>query len=260
MKNLQKLTLMAFIIIMSFTSCTTVDSGSVGIRFKKWASNAESHGGVIGTCTGWVWYNPITQKIYKYPTFVQRKVYDDIHINAKDGAIFTISPIIAYSLNPSKAEYIFVTYRKSLQDIEDGYMRTCIYDAYRTCGNAYTSDEIMSNRQKFESEVRQMLEKTLNDEGFEVSEFTAQITPPQSLVTSINQKNTAVQNALRAENQVLEAQAKAKIAIAKAEGEAEALRIQGYNWGTTILSDMPLRTDYHHQRKILLQNTNYHLL
>lgn len=226
MKRLIYFMLTAFMAV-SVTSCTTIDSGSVGIRFKKWDSDAAQHGGVIGTCKGFVWFNPITQSIYEYPTFVQRKVYDNIKVNAKDGAIFTISPIIAYRLNSDKAQDVFVKYRKSLEEIEDGYMRTCIYDAYRTCGNAYTSDEIMSNRQKFEQEVRVMLEKTLNEEGFEVSEFTAQITPPESLAKSIDMKNEAVQNALRAENQVLEAQATAKINVAKAEGEAAALKIKG---------------------------------
>ena len=38
-------------------------------------------------------------------------------------------------------------------------MRTCIYDAYRTAKNNYTSDELMANRGKFEAEVRAMLDE-----------------------------------------------------------------------------------------------------
>lgn len=227
MKNTIRIFGAMMLLIATLSSCTTVDSGSVGIRFKKWDANSDQHGGVIGTCKGFVWFNPFTQSVYEYPTFIQRKAYDNINVNAKDGAIFSISPIIAYSLNAEKAPYVFVKYRKTLEEIEDGYMRTCIYDAYRTCGNAYTSDEIMSNRQKFEAEVRVMLEQTLSEEGFMVSEFTAQITPPASLAKSIDMKNEAVQNALRAENEVLQAQAQAKINIAKAEGEAQALKIKG---------------------------------
>lgn len=208
-------------------SCTTVDSGSVGIRFKKFAANPEEQGGVIGTCRGFVWFNPFTQSIYHYPVFVQRKSYEDIQVNAKDASIFSISPTIAYRLDVDRAIQVFVKYRKPLDEIEEGYIRTCIYEAYRTCGNAYTSDYLMANRGEFEAEVKKRLELSLEKEGFIVEEFTAQITPPKSLRDAIDAKNEAVQNALKAENKVREAEANAKIEVAKAQGEAQALKIKG---------------------------------
>jgi regulator of protease activity HflC (stomatin/prohibitin superfamily) len=64
------------------------------------------------------------------------------------------------------------------------------------------------------------------DEGFIVEEFTSQITPPQSLAQMINEKNAAVQSALKAENKVKEAEAEAKIRIAEAKGAAEAMQIK----------------------------------
>ena len=137
-----------------------------------------------------------------------------------------MDPVLAYQLNRDMAAKVFATYRRPLQDIEAGYMRTCIYDAYRIVANGYTSDELMGSRAKFEAEVRAMLEKSMNDEGFIVKEFTSQITPPESLRKMIDEKNAAIQSALRAENQVKEAEANAKIAIAKAEGEAAALKIK----------------------------------
>ena len=85
----------------------------------------------------------------------------------------------------------FVKYRKPIEEIENGYIRTCIYEAYRTCGNAYTSDSLMSNRAKFEADVRARLEKSLAAEGFIVDEFTSAITPPQSLTEMIDAKNRA---------------------------------------------------------------------
>lgn len=217
----------AVLLLIAFISCTTIDSGSVGIRFKKWSSDASQYGSVLGTCKGWVWYNPITQKIFEYPIYVQRKTYEPFRVNAKDASEFTMDPTIAYRLDPDKATAVFTKYRKTLGEIEDGYIRTCIYEAYRTCANQYTSDYLMSHRGEFESEVRKRLEVSLSSEGFLVEEFTSQITPPQSLAEAINAKNEAVQNALKAENKVKEAEANAKIEIAKAQGEAQALRIKG---------------------------------
>ncbi len=226
MRNI-KIAIAAVVITLGLTNCTTIDSGSVGIRFLKWSSNEETHGGVIETCKGWVWYNPITQSIFEYPTYVQRKNYEAFAVNAKDASTFTMDPTIAYRLDPDKAIDVFVKYRRSLTEIEDGYIRTCIYEAYRTCANQYTSDYLMANRGEFESEVRKRLEQSLSGEGFIVEEFTSQITPPASLAAAINAKNEAVQNALKAENKVKEAEAEAKIEIAKAEGEAKALKIKG---------------------------------
>ena len=227
MKKVAMILSLAVMTAACCTSCTTIDSGSVGIRFYKWTANSEKQGGVIGTCKGFVWYNPFTQKIYEYPIYVQRKSYEDITVNTKDAAIFNIAPTIAYKLDSEKAIHVFVKYRKKLRDIEDGYMHTCIFEAYRTCGNIYTSDYLMANRGEFEAEVRRRLESTLATEGFHVLEFTAQITPPKSLREAIDAKNEAVQNALKAENKVKEAEANAKIEVAKAEGEAKALKIKG---------------------------------
>lgn len=213
--------------LLLLASCSRIDSGSVGIMFKKWSTKNEEYGGVVGTRKGFVWYNPFTESIYEYPVFVQRKSYDDIQVNAKDASTFNISPVLAYRLNPEKAIYVFSKYRKSLEEIENGYIRTCIYEAYRTCGNSYTSDYLMSNREEFERAVRLRLEESMNKEGFIVEEFTAQITPPVSLRNAIDAKNEAIQNALKAENKVREAEANARIEIAKAEGEAQALKIKG---------------------------------
>jgi regulator of protease activity HflC (stomatin/prohibitin superfamily) len=215
------------LVVLLATSCTTIDSGSIGIKFKKWSSDREEQGGVKGTCKGFVWFNPFTEKVFEYPLYVQRKAYDNIEVNTKDASIFKMSPVIAYRLDPEKAVYVFVKYRQDLEEIEEGYIRTCIYEAYRTCGNSFSSDYLMSNRAEFEREVRSRLDKSLQAEGFIVEEFTAQITPPNSLRNAIDAKNEAVQNALKAENKVKEAEANAKIEVARAEGESQALKIKG---------------------------------
>jgi len=217
--------LMAFVCLFTI-SCTTIDSGEIGIKFHKWSTDQTSYGGVEGTVKGWVYYNPFTTSIFTYPTMVQRKNYDPFPINAKDASIFTMDPMIAYHINPDKACDIFVKYRKPIEELENGYIRTCIYEAYRTCANKYTSDSLMSNRERFEADVRQRLEKSLLAEGFIVDEFTSGITPPKSLSEMIDAKNKAVQAALKAENEVKEAEANAKIAVAKAKGNAEATKIK----------------------------------
>lgn len=211
--------------LLCATCCTVVDSSEVGIKFKKF--DLTEQGTLKATpVSGWTFYNPITTSVYTYPVYIQRVDYTPFTVTTRDAAIFEMDPVLAYQLNRDKATEVFATYRRPLKDIEQGYMRTCVYDAYRIVANGYTSDELMGSRAKFEAEVRSMLETSMNAEGFLVKEFTSQITPPESLRKMIDAKNAAIQSALRAENEVKEAEANAKIAIAKAEGEARALKIK----------------------------------
>lgn len=214
------------LVIVFMACCTVVDAGEVGVKFHKWSMSEKDYGGVEGTCKGWVLYNPITTNVFSYPTFTQRKQYETIKVNAKDASLFDMDPTIAYRINPDKACDIFTKYRVGVKELEDGYIRTCIYEAYRTCANQYSSDSLMSNRANFERDVRTRLEKSLMSEGFIVEEFTSKITPPASLLSMIDAKNTAIQSALKAENEVKEAEANAKIAVAKAEGNARAMKIK----------------------------------
>ena len=190
-------------------ACTVIDNSEVGLKFNKFSLTDQ--GKLEATpASGYVFYNPFTQRVFSYPTFIQRVDYPPFTVTTKDAAVFSMDPVLAYQLKRDRAVDVFTTYRRPLVDIEQGYMRTCIYDAYRICANNYTSDELMSSRAKFESEVRAMLDSSLGKEGFEVKEFTSQIDPPQSLREMIDAKN---------------AEANAQIAIAKARGEAEANKI-----------------------------------
>lgn len=208
-----------------FLRCSRVDSSAVGVKFNKLSLTEQ---GTLDAhpVTGYVFYCPITTDLFKYPIFVQRVDYKPFEVTTKDAAIFTMDPTIAYYLDRNKAVDVFFKYRVDLDDIELGYMRTAIYDAYRITANNYTSDELMSSRTKFESEVRVMLDRSLGLEGFIVTEFTSKITPPESLRNMIDAKNAAVQAALKAENEVKQAEANAKIEVAKAEGNAKAMKIK----------------------------------
>ena len=152
----------AFILFLA--TCTKmVDNSEIGIKFKKFSLTDQGEL-VANQVSGLTFFNPITTRVFTYPVFIQRVNYDPFTVTTKDAATFTMDPMMAYQLDRSKAAYVFNKYRQSLREIEMGYIRTCIYDAYRISANNYTSDELMANRAKFEQEVRTMLEKSLNEE------------------------------------------------------------------------------------------------
>ncbi len=213
-----------FALIFLFMSCERIDAGHVGVKVNQYGDNK----GVddVVAVTGMVFYNPITTKVYEFPTFIQHKEYtgdNSFIVNSKDGSEFAVAPIMNYSVQREKVPSIFAKYRRPLEDIEEGFLKTAVYDAFRLATNKYTADELISNRAVFEVEVRRLLDVTLLKEGFVINQFTSNLVYPETFKKSIEAKNNAVQAALRAENEVKTAEAQAKIKVATAEGNAQAM-------------------------------------
>jgi regulator of protease activity HflC (stomatin/prohibitin superfamily) len=215
------------LLVVLFMSCERIDAGHVGVKVNLYGSQKGVDG--ITEVTGMVFYNPLTTKIYEFPTYVQHKEYtqdESFSINSRDGSEFRVSPILNYQIKTEKVPYIFGKYRRSLEQIENGFLKTAVYDAFRIATNGYTADSLISNREGFELKVRTILEKQLNEEGFLIQQFTSNLDYPQTFVEAINAKNNAVQQALKAENDVRTAEANAKIKVAQADGNAQSLLIQ----------------------------------
>jgi regulator of protease activity HflC (stomatin/prohibitin superfamily) len=212
------------LLVVLFNSCERIDAGHVGVKVNLYGDNK----GVddVTAVTGMVFYNTFTTKIYEFPTFIQHKEYkgeNSFIVNSKDGSEFSVSPIMNYSVQREKVPAIFSKYRRPLEDIEEGFLKTAVYDAFRLATNKYTADELISNRAVFEVEVRRLLDNQLLKEGFVINQFTSNLIYPETFKKSIEAKNNAVQAALRAENEVKTAEAQAKIKVATAEGNAQAM-------------------------------------
>ena len=216
-----------FLLITLFFSCERIDAGHVGVKVNQYGDNK----GVddVVAVTGMVFYNPFTTRVYEFPTFIQHKEYkgeNSFIVNSKDGSEFAVSPIMNYSVQREKVPTIFSKYRRPLEDIEEGFLKTAVYDAFRLATNKYTADELIGNRQGYEVEVRRLLDGQLLKEGFVINQFTSNLVYPETFKKSIEAKNNAVQAALRAENEVKTAEAQAKIKVATAEGNAQAMLTQ----------------------------------
>ena len=71
---------------LMFSSCgyERIDAGYEGILVNLYGDDKGV--GDVSMCTGAVWFNPFTQSVYEYPTFVQTVDYEPFTINAKDGS------------------------------------------------------------------------------------------------------------------------------------------------------------------------------
>lgn len=215
--------LIVFWIIQPFTY-ENIDAGNVGIKINLYGSDRGVDN--ITIVTGRVWYNTWTTKIIEFPTFTQSVDYEPFVVTTRDAAEFQVDPKLNYHINPAMVPQIYRQYRKTLAEIEQQFMRNTIYDAYRIVANSFTSDSVMSNREKFEDRIQILLTKNLGKDGFIYDQLTSAISPPASLRQMIDEKNASIQARLKAENEAKQAIAEATVSKAKAEGEAAALLVR----------------------------------
>lgn len=211
---------------LALASCNRIDAGYEGIKVNLYGSKK----GVddVALVTGMVWYNPFTTSVYEYPTFVQTVDYPAFSINAKDGSSFTVDPTISLKIVDGTAAEVFKKYRKDdIQDIINTTLYNYVKNAFRIQLNGYTTDELVSKREEFESAIEGKLAEELLRENFQLEQMTSGLQYPASLVAAIDAKNKAVQDALKIENEVKAVEANAKKAVAEAQGQARALKIKG---------------------------------
>ena len=246
------------ICITGCSSCTRIGPGHVGIVINQAGSNK----GVLDTPvrTGWVFYNPISETIIEYPTFVQTAVWtksteegkpvdESITFTNKDSMAINADINLSYSLLSDKVPAFYVKFHlDKLDEFTDGFLRNVARDCLNENAGKYTIEQLMGDNAAFLKDSRDCIETTLASYGVHVEQFgiIGAPRPPQVVLEQINQKNQAQQIALQkqmelqqvqadANKQVAAAEGQAKAQIASANGEAEANRIRSASITPTIL-------------------------
>lgn len=211
----------AVISVILFNSCNErIDAGYEGILVKLYGTEKGVQD--VSLVTGRVWYNPLTEDVHEFPTYVQTINYDPFTVNAKDGSVFNVDPTLSFKVKDGNSPLIFKKYRKDIVEITQTTLYNYIRDAFRIEFNKYTTDSIISNREKFENAIQTNMGRLLDKEGFSLEQMTSGISYPETITQAINAKNAAVQQAMRVENELKIAQAEAKKLIVLAESEAKA--------------------------------------
>lgn len=226
-----------FAILLGFTSCVErIDAGCEGIEVSLYGDDRGV--GDINLVTGWIFYNPLSTQIYEYPTWVQTIDYPSFDINAKDGPLFKIDPNVNIKIEDGKAPQVFKKYRKSLNEIIQGPIFKYIKDACRTEINKFTTDSIVSNRESVENAIEKRLIESLKTEGFILEQFTSGLSYPESIIEAIDAKTKAIQDAQKAQNEVIKAEAEAKKMLIAAKAEKEANELKSQSLTPAILQKM----------------------
>lgn len=172
--------------------------------------------------TGRVYFNPFTQDLVKYPVFVQTKDYEPFEVPAKDGSKFIVDPTISYRIEAGTTPLIYSKYRKDIDQITDVIILQFIKDTFRVVLNKYTTDDMISKAGEIDAELYKALAETAKTEHISIERLTSGLKYPQTLTDAIANKNKAVQDAQRVENELRIAEAQARIQKQNAEASAAA--------------------------------------
>lgn len=223
------------VLITGCAGCTVVNPGYVGIKVNMVGSDRGVQD--IPVVTGWVFYNPFTQRVYEYPTFVQTAQWtkdphegspqnEEVSFNSKEGMLMQADISLSYQLDGAKVPSFYVKFRSDdLNHFTHGFLRNIARDAFNEVAGKYEVEVIYGpKKEEVVAKVRERINAEVADIGISLQQFgfIGAPRPPQNVIDAINSKIAATQNAMRAENELRQTQAEAQKFVAKAEGEARA--------------------------------------
>ena len=74
MKTFKKL-MFALLLLIVVASCSRIDAGHEGMKVNLYGSDRGIDD--VNLVTGWVFYNPMTTKVYEYPMFINFYITKD---------------------------------------------------------------------------------------------------------------------------------------------------------------------------------------
>jgi len=206
-----------FIVFSMLVGIERIDAGNVGIKVNMTGGNQ----GIAKTeyVTGWCFYWRLAQKVYEFPTFQQHKEYDPYNVPAKGGIVFTVHPTFNYNLAAGEVGSMFSRYRLGLSSLEEGFIRTSMLTAIREVTNTFSPDSILNNQAGYDAAILAKLQSELQP-YFQITQFTANLVPDETLKAAIASKARAVQEAQAALAGVAVAQAQSQIDITNAKKDS----------------------------------------
>jgi len=216
---------------------TRIEPGHVGVK----VNLAGTERGVqdVPVVTGWVFYNPFTQAVYEWPTFVQTaqftKEEDDegspgdeqLTFNSSEGMQIAADVSLSYKIKAESVPHFFVEFRTDdLARFTHGYMHNVLRDMCNEAAGKYGVEDIYGPKKDlFLADVRERFQKQLEPFGVIIVQlgFIGAPRIPENVRDQLNIKVQATQSAMTAENQLRTAKANAEIAVAEAEGKRRAM-------------------------------------
>lgn len=169
---------------------------------------------------------PIMQQIIKMDIKIH-KVVTDAASASSDLQDVALSVALNYHVIPDKANLVYQTIGL---DFKERMIDPAIQEVMKAVSARYTAEELITKRPAVSAEMQESLTKRLLLSNISVDAFSIVSFSFSKIFTdAIEAKQTAEQNALKAERDLDRIKVEAQQTIAAATAEAEALRLQKMN-------------------------------
>jgi regulator of protease activity HflC (stomatin/prohibitin superfamily) len=235
LSSLMMLTVLAVLVFMVSGCGTVIPPGEVGIKVNRLGDDRGVS--ALTLSTGWVTYFPGWSVVFAYPTYMQTAVWsssgegrkdrnDEIVFNTKDGMVIKADVSLSYQLEAAKIPAFYVKFRTDDLDVfTHGFLFNVARDAFNEIASTYTLEEIYgAKKEEYLNKVRAKVNDQIKEYGVMIQQmgFLGKLRIPELVEAAINGKMQAIQDAIKVENQVRQAEAEAKKKIAAAEGTAKS--------------------------------------
>lgn len=209
----------ALIILIAVNPFTSVGAGERGVVLK-W-------GAVTGEILqpGIHWVTPISGSVKTFDVRLQK---EEVDVSAASKDLQTVSAKVAlnYHLDESQVGNIWQGIgNESL--VKSKSIDPAIQEAVKATTAQYTAEELVTKREAVKEEAKALLTERLKKDFILVSELSiVNFDFSAEFNKAIESKQTAVQDALRAENDLRRIKTEAEQRVAQAQAEAQAIRLQ----------------------------------
>jgi regulator of protease activity HflC (stomatin/prohibitin superfamily) len=188
---------------------------------------------------GWVFINPFTESITRYPVSVQTLVMvqanqegqtkgdDSVKVGTREGQTMFADISVQYSVERNSASKLYETWAGApIERIEDNLVRQVTRSVLNDVASTYGWEEIFGEKRvEYTQKVSQDLQRRFGEKFVKFESLNLRGWHlPENLQKALDAKITAQQAAEQQEFALRQAQIKAQQDKVTAEGEANALR------------------------------------
>ena len=167
---------------------------------------------------------PFVQQIVLMDNRVKKAEVNDASSASKDLQTVTSTIVVNYKILNS---YSASVYKNIGMDYESVIITPAVVECVKAVTAKFTAEELITNRQNVSDQMMDLLRQKIGSYGIDIQifnitgfEFTAEYN------AAIEAKQTAQQNALKAEQDLQRIKVEAEQTVAKAEAEAEAYKLK----------------------------------
>ena len=200
MRTLTKLMWVCMTLVL-FASCERVAPNYAGVLMENYGRDGKSDFSIV---TGKVSVIAPGTELFQVPLFEQRGAFDSpITLKAADNTEFTAQPVYSYRVEKNRAiDIVFDNKHVGKADTEDGQdafleaienniLEPRIYDLAKEESRKYKTDSLMADGGSlmFEKELEAIVKKEMEERGFRLMSFSAQLEFSDKVREKIDSRN-----------------------------------------------------------------------